>query len=58
MRVGMRVETMDDSELPPLLRLDPGLADCTMVSIAAACRGLLHHAPYLRLALTAHVTIE
>jgi hypothetical protein len=54
----MRVETMDDSELPPLLRLDPGLADCTMVSIAAACRGLLHHAPYLRLALTAHVTIE
>jgi hypothetical protein len=28
----MRVETMDDSELPPLVRLDPGFVDCAVVS--------------------------
>lgn len=31
-RVGTRVETMDDSELPPLPRFEPGLADCVVVS--------------------------
>jgi len=37
-RVGTRVETMDDSELPPPPRLDPGFADCAVVSADGSLR--------------------